>query len=113
MNLSMIDGWETPHTTTDDNTFYLSEKEPRWVYWDFLPDETFESNEPRPVSPARSPSPTPPPPPRQKTRLKMGMSFPQKGGVSQAHLRGLQPTLTERKATQCLEETQTFIRLKL
>ena len=22
MNLSTLDGWETPHTTTDDNTFY-------------------------------------------------------------------------------------------
>ena len=28
-----------------------------------------------------------------------------------AHLRGMRPALTERKATQCLEETQTLIRL--
>ena len=28
-----------------------------------------------------------------------------------AHLRGMRPALTERKATQCLEQTQTFIRL--
>ena len=35
MNLRTIEGWETPHTTTDDNTFYLSENEPRRVYWDF------------------------------------------------------------------------------
>ena len=35
MNLSTIEGWETPHTTTDDNTFY-SEDEPRRVYWDIL-----------------------------------------------------------------------------
>ena len=27
MNLSTIEGWETPHTTTDDNTFYSSENE--------------------------------------------------------------------------------------
>ena len=66
MNLSTIDGWETPQTTTDDNTFYLSENEPRRVYWDSLPDEIFESNEPRRVCPARSPSSTPPPPTRQK-----------------------------------------------
>ena len=79
MNLSTIDGWETPHTTTDNNTFYSSENEPRRVYWDFLPDETFESNEPRRVSPASSPSSTPPPPLRQKKRLSMGLSFPQKG----------------------------------
>ena len=28
INLSTIEGWETPHTTTDDNTFYSSENEP-------------------------------------------------------------------------------------
>ena len=33
MNLSTIGGWETPHTTTDDNTFY-SEDEPRKIYWE-------------------------------------------------------------------------------
>ena len=32
MNLSTIEGWETPHTTTDDNTFHSSENEPRRVY---------------------------------------------------------------------------------
>ena len=31
MNLSTIEGWETPHTTTDDNTFYSSANEPRRV----------------------------------------------------------------------------------
>ena len=83
MNLSTIEGWETPHTTTDDNTFYSSENEPRRVNWDYSPNETFESNKPRRVSPAGSPPSTPPPPPRQKQRLSMGMSFPQKKGVSQ------------------------------
>ena len=29
INLSTIDDWETTHTTTDDNTFYSSENEPR------------------------------------------------------------------------------------
>ena len=37
MNVSTIEGWETPHTTTDDNTFYSPENQPRWVYWDFSP----------------------------------------------------------------------------
>ena len=83
MNLSTIEGWETPKTTTDDNTINSSDNEPRRVYWDFSPDETFDSNEPRRVSPAESPSSTPPRPPRQKRRLSMGTSFPQKGGVSQ------------------------------
>ena len=31
LNLSTIEGWETPHTTTDDNTYYSSENEPRRV----------------------------------------------------------------------------------
>ena len=32
MNVSTFNSWETPHTTTDDNTFYL-ENEPRPLYW--------------------------------------------------------------------------------
>ena len=83
MNVSTIEGWETPHTTTDDITFYSSEGEPRRVYCDFSPNEIFDSNEPRHISVASSPSSTPPPPPRQKRRMSKGMSFPQKGGVSQ------------------------------
>ena len=34
INISSIDGWETPQTTTDDNTVY-SDDEPRRIY--FLP----------------------------------------------------------------------------
>ena len=81
MNLSTIECWETPHTTTDDNTFY-SEVEPRWVYWDISPNETFDYNEPREISFALSRSCTPPPPSRQKGKLSMGLSFPKEGGVS-------------------------------
>ena len=83
MNLSTIDDWETTHTTTDDNTFYSSDNDPRRVYLDLSADETFESNEPRRVYPTRSPPSTPPPPPRQKRKLSIGMSFPKKWGVSQ------------------------------
>ena len=83
MNISTIEGWETPHTTTDDNTFCSSDNEPRRVYWDLSPNETFESNEPTKVYPAESPPSTPPPLPQQKRRLSTGMSFPKKGGVSQ------------------------------
>ena len=83
MNISTIEGWDTTYTTTDDNTFFSSEDEPRRVYWDISSSDTFDSNEPGNVSVASSPSFTPPPPPRQKRRLSMGMSFPQKGGVSQ------------------------------
>ena len=42
MNVSTIDGWETPHNTADDNSFY-SEDEPRRVYWTSPVDETFHS----------------------------------------------------------------------
>ena len=84
MNVSTVEGWDTTHTTTtDDNTFYLSENEPRRVYWDISSSDTFDFNEPRNVSVASSPSSTPPPPRRQKRKLSMGMSFSQKGGVSQ------------------------------
>ena len=82
MNISTISGWETPHTTTDENTFYSSDNDPRRVYWDAL-NETFESGEPRRIYPIPSPPSTPPLPPQRKRRLSMGMSFPKKGGVSQ------------------------------
>ena len=83
MNVSTIEGWgDTTLTTTDNDTFYTDD-EPRRVYWDISSSDTFDSKEPRIVSVASSPSSTPPPPPRQKRRLSIGMSFPQKGGVSQ------------------------------
>ena len=84
MNVSAYNSWETPHTTTDDNTFY-SEDEPRRVYWTSPLGETFESeDEPRRIyvlSP--SPSSQSSPPQRQKRKLSLGMSFPKEGGVSQ------------------------------
>ena len=80
MNVSAYNSWETPHTTTDDNTFY-SEDEPRRVYWTSPLGETFESeDEPRKIyvlSP--SPSPQPSPPRRLKRKLSLGMSFPKEG----------------------------------
>ena len=97
MNLSTIEGWETPHTTTDNNTSYSSENEPRRVYWDFSPGETVDSNEHRRVSSAESPSSTPPPPPQQKRKLSMGMSFPQKHGVSQHICKACDQPLPQRK----------------
>ena len=79
MNVSTIDDGDTTHTTTDDNTFYSSDNEPRRVYWDLSADETFESSEPRRVYPTGSPPSTPPPPPRRKRRLSIRMSFLKKG----------------------------------
>ena len=108
MNLSTIEGWETPHTTTDDNTFYSSENEPRRVYWDFSPDETVDSIEPGRVFPADNPSSTTPPPPRQKKRLSMGMSFPQKGGVSQHICEACGQPLPDRKTPHCSWKNSNF-----
>ena len=99
MNLSTIDDWETTHTTTDDNTFYSSDNDPRRVYWDLSADETFESNEPRRVYPAGSPPSTPPPPPRQKRKLIIWMPFLKKLGVSQH---------TCEACGQLLPQTKTF-----
>ena len=78
MNVSTINSWETPHTTTDDNIFY-SEDKPRRVYWNSPLDETFDSeDEPRRTHLLSSPSP-PPPPRKMKRKLGIGMSFPKKG----------------------------------
>ena len=89
MNVSTIKGWETPYTTTDDNTFYSSENEPRRVYWDFSPNETLDSNEPRRVPFASSPSSTPPPPPQRQKKIEHWDVFSSKRGSVAAHLRGM------------------------
>ena len=104
MNVSTIEGCETPHTTTDDNTFHSFENEPRRVYWELSPNKTFDSNEHRHVSFASSPSSTPPTPPRQKKKLSMGMSFPQKGESVAAHLRGVRPGPSSQKDILMLRE---------
>ena len=78
VNLNTIEGWETAHTASNDNTF-CSEDEPRRVYWDKSSTETFDHNEPRQVSLASSPSSIPPPPPRQKRKLRIGIFFPKNG----------------------------------
>ena len=98
MNVSTIEGWETPHTTTDDNTFYSSEGEPRRVYWDFSPDETFNSNKPRRVTPAASPSST------TKEKAEHGDVFSSKRGSVAAHLRGMRSTPPSQKGTLMLRE---------
>ena len=71
MNVSAFNTWETSYTTTDNDTFYSSDK-PRRIY--FLP--------PSPASP-------PSPPRKLKRRLSLGMSFPKRRGSVAAHLRSL------------------------
>ena len=81
-NVCTFNSWETPQTTTDDNTFYL-EDEPRQVYWTSPLDETFDfEDEPRRIYLLSSPSP-PPPPRKMKRKLEIGMSFPKRRGESQ------------------------------
>ena len=108
MNVSTIEGWETPHTATDDNTFYFSEGEPRRVYWDFSPDETFDSNEPRQVSPAWSRYSTPPPPPQQKRKLSMGMFLLKKGECRSTPARHAASPDQPKRYPNAQGETQTF-----
>ena len=108
MNLSTIEGWETPHTTTDNNTFNSSENEPRRVHWDFSADKTFKSNEPRRVYPTGSPSSTPPPPPRQKRRLSMGMSFPKGGGSPSTPARHAANPFHKERQPNAQGKTQTL-----
>ena len=61
MNVSIFKSWHTPHSTTDDNTFY-SEDEPRRVYWTSPLNETFHSErEPRRIYLLSSQSPPSPP----------------------------------------------------
>ena len=81
-NLSTINVWETPQTTTADNTFYSAD-EPRRVYWTSPLDETFHSKgEHRRIY--LLPSPSRLSPPRGiKRKVEMGMPFAKKSGESQ------------------------------
>ena len=112
MNFSTFNSWETPHTTTDDNTFYSSD-EPRLVYWTSPLDKTFDSEEePRRIHLFSSPSPRPPPR-KMKRKLEIGMSFPKKRRNVAAHLRSLRSDdpLSEghpRSIEQELETVKTF-----
>ena len=88
MNVSTFNSWETPHTTTDDNTFYSTD-EPRRVYWTSLLEETFDSEDrPRQIHLFSSPS-APPPHRKMKRKLEKGMSFYKKKGSVAARLRSL------------------------
>ena len=110
MNLSTIEGWETPHTFIDDNMFY-SEGEPRWVYWDISPNETFDSNEPRQVFLGSSPSSTSPHPPREKRKLTWKRLFLKKGQCRSTPARyAARPYQPERHAN-AQGGTQTLILL--
>ena len=102
-NVSTTEGWQTPQTTTDDNTFY-SEGEPRRVYWDISLDETINSNEPRQVYFLSSPSSAPPPLRRRKRKIEKwawGCLFLKKGSVA-AHVRSMRPALKAQKDTLML-----------
>ena len=103
MNLSTIEGWETPHTSTVDNTLY-SQGEFRRVHWDISPNETFDTNEPRQITVASRPSPTPPPPTTTKEEAEHGNVFSSKMGNVAAHLRGMRPAPTSKKDTLMLSE---------
>ena len=77
MNLSTIVDWETPHTTTDNNTIY-SDDEPTRAHCNTHLDKIFHSEgEPRRIY--LLPSSSPPSLLRKmKRKLEIGMSFPKK-----------------------------------
>ena len=112
MNVSTIEGWDTTYTTTEDNTFYSSEKKPRRVYWNISSSDTFDSNEPRNVSVTSSPSSSPPPPRRQKRDSAKGCLFPKKESVA-AHLRGMRLTLTAKTDPLLLRRNSNILLLLL
>ena len=77
-----IDSWETPHTTSKDNTFFSKDKLRR-VHWNSSLDGTVHSDgEARRVYLLFKPSP-PSPSDKMKRKLQMGMSFPKTRGISQ------------------------------
>ena len=93
MNVSTIDGWETPRTTTDDNTFY-SDDEPRRIY--FLPL-----------------TPTPAPPPRKlKRKLSLGMSFPKRGECRRTSARLVDNCSLSRRTYQARQQQTKNSRLR-
>ena len=66
MNVSAFKSWETPYTTTDNDTIHSSD-EPRRVYWNLSSDDDLGSTVPRNPSVASSPCVTPLPPKAQKS----------------------------------------------
>ena len=113
MYVSTTEGWQTPHTTTDDSTFY-PEDEPRRVYWDISSGDTFDSNEPRPVSFISSPSTTPPSPRRQTRKLSKGCLFLKTGECHSTPARhAASPYKSERHPIAQIELKTLVLLLKL
>ena len=83
--LSTIEGWETEHTTTDNNIFY-SNDEPTRIY--FSPSSTS----------------SPPSPRKLKRKLSLGMSFPKRGGLSR-HIVDSR-SLNRRSYQACRQQTK-------
>ena len=110
MIVSTFEGWDTTHTTTDDNTLYTDD-EPRRNYWDISSSDTFDSNDPRNLSVASSPSSTPPPPRRQKRKLSIGMSFSKKGERRSTPARHAANPFHKERHPNGQGKTQTLTRL--
>ena len=113
MNVSTFNSWETPHTTTDDNTFY-SEDEPRRIYWISRLDEIFYSEvEPRRIYLMSIPT-LPSPPRKLKRKLEIGMSFPKRSGASQHVCEACGQVIPQQRTFQVRQlRTKTLKTLKL
>ena len=79
-NLNTIEGWETPHTRMDDNTFYSDDELPR-IY--FLPSSSSPQLPPR----------------KLKQKLSLGMPFLKRGGVLEHVCEACGQSLPEPKDT--------------
>ena len=107
MNVSILESWETTHTTAEDNTFN-SEDEPRRVCMVSSPSETIDSNGSRHGSIASSPSSTQPPPRRQKRKLSMGMSFTKNGECRSTPASNAASTYQPKKHPNALEKLKYY-----
>ena len=95
INLSTIEGWETPHTSMDVATFY-SGYEPRRFYWDFFPVKLLTVTSPDKYSSLRSY------PPHchlhdDKKKSEHGVAFFLKKESVAAQMRCLRPALPTQK----------------
>ena len=106
VNLNTIEGWETAHTATDDNTF-CSEDEPARVYWDKSPKETFDPQWASKYLSLRARPPHHRLHHDKRGSWALGCLFLKTGSVA-AHLRIMRPAATSNKDTLLLKENSNI-----
>ena len=94
--VSTIEGWDTPHATTDHDTIY-GEDEPGRVYWGISSSDTFDSNKPRPAILDFEPILHIAAPTTTKVKAEHGDVIFLKRGSFAAHVRGMRLAPTKAK----------------